>query len=306
MIKEHGIGWAIIILFVISIGISRLDTTPREAAQRPASLLTTSKEGIAVITLAGPISFPQSQQALLSQGADDLLQQLDQLEKNPHVKAVLLRINSPGGTVGAAQEIYARLKQLKDSKNVPVVAHIADVGASGAYYAALAADDIYANPGSLVGSIGVILGNINVTKLAKNQGVAFDVYKSGPFKDTLSMWRSATEEEKRRLQGVVDDVHDQFKTVLIQSRGLDQKSAQELAQGQVFTGRQAAQLGLIDGIATSKEVIAMLGERVGLGKDPAVFYMKQDQWQSVLGLLNMTINSLPFPFMQSTPLPLLR
>jgi protease-4 len=161
------------------------------------------------------------------------------------VKGVLLRINSPGGTVPTSQEINGELLALR-SKNKPVVASMADVAASGGYYIACGADKIVAQPGTLTGSIGVIFNSINVKVLADKVGVQPQVVKSGLFKDIGSPFRPFTPEEKELLKGIIDDSYDQFVQVVSKGRNLPVDTVKKLADGRVYTGRQALKLGLVD------------------------------------------------------------
>ncbi|RAP33252.1 signal peptide peptidase SppA [Candidatus Marinamargulisbacteria bacterium SCGC AAA071-K20] len=203
-------------------------------------------------------------------GAENILQQIEDMENDDRINALILRINSPGGTVGASQEIFERLKRFKAKKDVPIIASIGDIGASGAYYAALSADTIFANPGSLVGSIGVIMGNVNFTNLIEKHGVRFDVYKSGQYKDTLSSWRDPSDREKRLLQNVVDNVHSQFETAVINNRNLNKKQAKSLAQGQIFTGEQAHQKNLIDELGTFEDSLYFAAKLLGSNERPTI------------------------------------
>jgi len=242
------------------------------------------------LDLYGPISFPQYSSSIFPVGANLTLSQLRSIKENSNVKGLLIRINSPGGTVGASQEIYESIKSIKQEMNIPVVAQIGDVGASGAYYAALGADTIFANPGSLVGSIGVIIGNISIYKLAEKHGVEFDAYKSGPYKDILSMWRPSTKEEEKLLQSVVDDVFSQFQKAFVESRKITQAEADRLAQGQIYSGLQALENNLIDKIGGYNDALQYIGELTGLGKNPTIISTYTNNWRDMVSILNNTFN----------------
>ena len=209
----------VIALFCASI-VTQLLVSSDSQSETKSSDIFQSKSGIAVIDIYGPISFASPSQAFIPVGADAIISQLKAAEDNKKVKGVVLRINSPGGTVGASQEIFSAIQTLKEKRDIPIVASIADVGASGAYYAAMATDTIYANRGSLIGSIGVIIGNINITELAKRYGLSYEIYKSGEYKDALSSWRTASEKEKELYQGLVDNVYEQFLSDFVTTRKL--------------------------------------------------------------------------------------
>ncbi len=176
----------------------------------------------------------------------DIIKNIERFQRNGSVKAIVLRIDSPGGMVGPTQEIWEKVKEVK--RNKKVYASIESIGASGAYYIASAANYIIANPGSLVGSIGVIMEFPNVTELMKKLGFRMNVVKSGRFKDTGSPFREMSDEEKKLLQDVIDDVYQQFLEAVIKERGLKEDRVKEIADGRILTGRMAKAYGLIDDV----------------------------------------------------------
>lgn len=283
-------------LFLLSIFIGLWGQLSNHHSKKTAGQASQflKKGGIGILSISGPISFSSGNGMMPSTGpgTSSLLQELSELEKDPKVKALIIRINSPGGTVGASQELFTALLRFKEKKKVPVVASIGDIGASGAYYAALAADTIFANPGSLVGSIGVIMGNIDVSKLAEKHGVGFKIFKSGPYKDLLSMWRPSSENEKQLLQALIDSVYTQFLNALIDQRPLNKKQAEKMAQGQIFTGEQAQSNQLVDELGGLHEAIAFTGKLANLGDEPVLikkskrsFYDVLKQWQGSIDTL---------------------
>jgi protease-4 len=193
---------------------------------------------------------------------------LREFERSDAVRAFVLEIRSPGGTVGASQSIYSAIRALREDDDRPVIAWIGDVGASGGYYAALGADSIFALPGSITGSIGVIMEFPNAQELMSKVGLELQVVKSGPYKDIGSPARPLSEDERAVLQGVVDDVYTQFVDAVTENRPLSDDEARALADGRIYSGEQAADLELLDGLATLSEVIDIAGELAGLGKDP--------------------------------------
>ena len=193
---------------------------------------------------------------------------LRHFEQSDAVRAFVLEIRSPGGSVGASQSIYSAIRTLRDNDDRPVIAWIGDVGASGGYYAALGADSIFALPGSITGSIGVIMQFPNAQGLMEKVGLGLEIVQSGPYKDTGSPARPISEAERAVLQTVVDDVYGQFVAAVVENRPLDEDEVLELADGRIYSGEQAADLRLLDGLATLSETIDIAGELAGLGKDP--------------------------------------
>ena len=291
MIKRESIlGSVIIILFIVSLFFgSKKTTQDRDGFTASPSLF--SKKGIAIVDIYGPISFPQYSTNFIPAGANLTLSQLAQIRQDKHVKGLILRINSPGGTVGASQEIYHAIKKIKEENNIPIVAQIGDVGASGAYYAALGADTIFANPGSLVGSIGVIIGNVSIDEFAQKYGLDYNVYKSGTYKDILSMWRESSSQEKKLLQNLVDNVFEQFQADFIDSRKISKKDAQKVSQGQIYTGLQALELNLIDKVGGYEDALTYIGELTGLGKNPPVINKYNNPLMDVVNVLNNSFGS---------------
>lgn len=190
---------------------------------------------------------------------------LERIRDDDACKGVLLRVDSPGGAVGASQEIHSALKTLRASGK-PLAVSFGNVAASGGYYISLAGEKIFANPGTLTGSIGVIVQFPEVEKLLEKLGVSLQTVKSGALKDVGSPARKATPEELAYLQGVIDDTHDQFVGDVAAARGLSPDSVRRLADGRVYTGRQARALGLVDTLGGLDEAKAWLAARAGLGR----------------------------------------
>tara|TARA_B100000427_G_scaffold148524_1_gene123537 strand:+ start:11134 stop:12045 length:912 start_codon:yes stop_codon:yes gene_type:complete len=300
--KDSVIGVLVICLFLAAIILNQ-NPKPVET-EKPNQTTLFPKNGIAIIDLYGPIAFPQYSNDYMPMAANLTLEQLDQIRQDTYVKGLLIRINSPGGTVAASQEIYNAIKRIKSELNIPIVAQIGDIGASGAYYAALGADTIFANPGSLVGSIGVIIGNLSIHKLAEKHGVDYKVYKSGPYKDLLSMWRPASDSEDTLLQDVIDNVYDQFKQAFIESRKISRAKATQLAQGQIYTGLQALDHDMIDKIGGYHDALTYIGELTNLGKNPHIIKKSNYGWKGIVNLLNSSIQTkIPF---QATQIPTLQ
>jgi len=184
------------------------------------------------------------------------------------VKAFVLEIRSPGGSVGASQELYGQVKRLREEDARPVLAWIGDVGASGGYYVALGADSIFALPGSITGSIGVIMQFPQAEELLRKVGVEMQVVKSGEFKDVGSFARPLTEADRLVLEELVNDVYEQFVGVVVENRGLSREEVVRVADGRVISGERAVELGLVDGLGTLQEAIDRAGRMAGLGENP--------------------------------------
>lgn len=195
---------------------------------------------------------------------------LDGFREDPGVRAFVIEIESPGGTVGASQSIFEAIRELRDEDDRPVLAWMGDVGASGGYYAAVGADSVYALPGTMTGSIGVIMEFPNAEELFRKVGVDWEVVASGEHKDLGGLGRSLSPEGREILEEVVGDVHEQFVEVVSENRNLDRETVLGLADGRVFSGRQANELGLVDGLMTLSETISLAGRMADLGTDPRI------------------------------------
>jgi len=200
---------------------------------------------------------------------DDLLRELKAHRDNPQVKAVVLRINSPGGVVGPTQELHAAVMRLRESGK-PVVASLGAVAASGGYYVAVAADKIYANPGTLTGSIGVIFQLPNLDGLMKKVGVDYVVVKAGRYKDIGNIARPMSPEERRILQSLLDDVHAQFISAVAVGRKLDQAQVVRFADGRIVSGAQAKDLKMIDALGGLEEALDGAADLARLPRPPRV------------------------------------
>jgi protease-4 len=249
--KSSWFVWILLVLCLAAIPVGLLgkragDTLNNEAELDSGDLTTAFTDRVQVIRLSGLI-MDKHESSLFgeSDSASFVEKALRKAIADAHVKGVLLRINSPGGTVPTSQEINDELASLR-SKNKPVVASMADVAASGGYYIACGADKIVAQPGTLTGSIGVIFNSVNLKILADKVGVQPQVVKSGLFKDIGSPFRPFTPEEKEILKGLIDDSYDQFVQVVAKGRNLPVDTVKKIADGRVYSGRQAFKLGLVD------------------------------------------------------------
>jgi protease-4 len=198
------------------------------------------------------------------------LDSLSKIKKDDGIKAIVLRIDSPGGAVGPSQEIYSEILKLREKK--PVIATLGSVGASGGYYIACAAQKILANPGTITGSIGVIAQFVSYKQLLKWAKLDVEVIKSGEFKDVGSPFKKMTETEKQYMQQLIDNVYSQFKLAVSKARGIDSKEMDKIADGRIFTGEQAKNLKLIDELGTLSDAISLAGSLSGIKGEPNVSY----------------------------------
>jgi protease-4 len=196
--------------------------------------------------------------------------ELKRFSENPSVKAIVLRIDTPGGGVVPSQEIYDAIKRVRNKNNKAVIASMGSVAASGGYYIAAATDRIVANPGTLTGSIGVIMETANIEGLLQKIGVEGVVIKSGKYKDVGSPLRKMSAEERGLLQAVMDDVHKQFIEAVAEGRSMELRAAQVLADGRIFTGRQAKEAKLVDELGDLEDAIQLAAEVVGIEGEPKV------------------------------------
>jgi protease-4 len=221
--------------------------------------LSLAKDKIVVISIQGVLA-----------GSGDTIEQFERFEDNEEVKALVLRIDSPGGTVVAAQEIYSEIKKLRENK--VVLASMGNVAASGGYYVACAAQEIVANPGTITGSIGVISEHPNIEQLMKKVGLKSEVLKGGRFKDLGNPTREMTEEERGLLQELVDDIHRQFVRDVALGRGMSIEEIAPLADGRIFTGEQAKEKGLVDRLGNLQDALDRAAELAGIKGKPEILY----------------------------------
>lgn len=215
--------------------------------------------------------------------AQKLIEQIDDFRDNNTVKAVVLRVNSPGGGVAPSQEIYAELKRLAEEK--PLIVSMGAVAASGGYYLAIAGERLFANPGSITGSIGVIMSFPDYRELMGKIGVKTEVVKSGQFKDIGSSAREFSAADRELLQGMIDDVHSQFVQAISEGRNIPLDRLQPYVDGRIFTGRQALAAGLIDELGTFNDAIDYAAKVSGMGSDPDLIYPEPERKDFIERLL---------------------
>ncbi len=204
-----------------------------------------------------------------------VLEQLRDFKEADHIKAVVVRVDSPGGAVGPSQEIFDAVKKLREKKKV--VVSMGSVAASGGFYIACAGEKVFANPGTLTGSIGVIFQLPNVQGLMKWAGVEMRVITAGKLKDSGSMFREMTAEEREYFESVLKDVHEQFIGAVAEGRKLKVEDVRPHADGRVFTGRQAKEWKLVDELGGLSDAVAAAGQLAGIEGEPEMEYPKKDK-----------------------------
>ncbi|NCO84538.1 MAG: signal peptide peptidase SppA [Nitrospirae bacterium CG_4_10_14_3_um_filter_44_29] len=219
-------------------------------------------EKVAVVRIEGPIM-----------DAKNTVDEIKGYLKDASIKALVLRVDSPGGAVAPSQEIYEEVKKAALKKKV--IVSMGSVAASGGYYISAPADRIIANPGTLTGSIGVIMEIPNIEGLMNKIGVKTEVIKSGRHKDLASAFRKMEKEERLILQGVLDDVHEQFIKAVSDGRKIPFDEVKKLADGRIFTGRQAMKVRLVDELGTLEDAVAAAGRLAGIKGEPEVVTKKE-------------------------------
>ncbi|WP_297456805.1 signal peptide peptidase SppA [Persephonella sp.] len=224
-----------------------------------------SSPKIAVIEVKGVIS-----------GYMDTVSNIDKAQKDSSIKAVVLLVDSPGGAVGAAQEIYTAIEKLRKTK--PVVVSMGNVAASGGYYISAPANVIYANPGTITGSIGVIIQHVDASQILNKIGIKIENIKSGQNKDILYPNHQLTPEQKKLLEATIKDVYDQFLDAIVKYRPIKKEELKKYADGRIFSGKQAQKLGLVDKLGNIQDAINEAKKLAKLeGKKVNIIFLKKEK-----------------------------
>jgi protease-4 len=258
--KGHPILAVIIILAAIGLFLGLVMTLLFTVAGPSAAF--SFKEKIGVLPIEGTIT-----------ESDPLVAQLVEFRKDRRIKAIILRVNSPGGGVGPSQEIYREIRKTIETKKV--VASLGSVAASGGYYVACAANKIVANPGTLAGSIGVIMEFVQVEELLKKIGVSVEVLKTGEFKDVGAFNRKLTERDREMIKSLVFDVQRQFVEAVAQGRNLPVEKVREIADGRVLSGAQCKDLGLVDQLGNFEDAVELAKTLTGIKGEVTLVYPRK-------------------------------
>jgi len=250
-----GAGVGILLLFLVTVWI--LMATVNEDG------LPTGGPKVAVVELEGIIV-----------DGSTVVRELREHAENTSVKAIVLRVNSPGGVVAPTQEIFAAIQRVRKAGK-PVIASLGAVAASGGYYVATAADRIYASPGTLTGSIGVVMQMANIEGLLKKVGVEYVVVKAGAYKDVGNLARSLSPEERKMLQALLDDVYSQFVDAVAEGRGLERKEVLAFADGRIYSGQQALALKMVDEMGGFEDAVEAAGKLANIPGRPRLVYPRK-------------------------------
>ncbi len=241
-------------------------------------------EKVAVVEIKGLITESRS-----------VIDRIIKFKKDKTVKAIVLRIETPGGAVGPSQEIYQEVRKAGQVKKV--VASMGAVAASGGYYVSSAAHKIFANPGTITGSIGVVAEFSNIEEILKKVGLKTVTIKSGDFKDIGSPLREMTSEEHQLIKGIIDGVHKQFIRAVAEGRNLPIEAVEKIADGRILTGEQAKELGLIDQLGNLQDAITLASQLAGIKGEPHIIYPEKKRpsvWDFLLGALLQKGTNIPF------------
>jgi protease-4 len=243
----------------------------------------TGKAKVVMIELTGLIS-SQEEEGFITGGGPSMIsrlkEQLARAADDSKVKALVVKINSPGGTVTASDMLYHEIRAFREKHKIPVIASILDVGASGGYYVAAAADKIVAHPSSVTGSLGVIMVTVNARGLLEKIGVEPAVVTSGPRKDMGSPFRAMTDDERTIFQGVINSFYNRFLAVIKEGRhNLTEAEIQKLADGRIYSGEQAKAVGLVDSVGYLEDAIDLAKRQAGLTEARIVVYRKQGEFK---------------------------
>jgi protease-4 len=243
------------LLIALSLGFVMLVSYFPTNQQRGA--LPFTQEKIGVVEIFGPIML-----------SEDIVEQIHKYADDSSIKAIIIRIDSPGGGVAPSQEIFNAVLKARQKKKV--VASMATLAASGGYYIAVGADKIIANPGTITGSIGVIMGFVDLQELMKKIGISPVVVKSGPFKDIGANARPVTDADRKVLQAVIDDVYAQFVDAVAKGRKMDVAKVKTLADGRIYSGNQAKDLGMVDELGGMDEAVELTAKLAGIKGKPTL------------------------------------
>jgi protease-4 len=265
------IGFTVVIIALVSGSSDKTET-----------VTVGSGDKVAVVDLKGVIA-----------SSDEVVRQMKKYRNNSSVRAIVLHIDSPGGGVVASQEMYEEVRAVRDGGK-PVIVSMGSLAASGGYYVAVGGSYLVANRGTLTGSVGVISEFLQVKDALDKLGIGVKTIKAGKLKDAGSPMRAMNEDDQKYFQALMDDVHRQFIDVVVRERKMDVEKVRELADGRVFTGEQALQLGLVDTLGTFEDAVRIAAVKVGIKGEPAIVRERKRQmwYESFFGDAGETLKDL--------------
>lgn len=260
--RQKMLAWALLFLCFISIPVAIFSrgkvTSDADTPSSKSRLSMLGQDHLMVLRMDGMIYNDEASSSFLDRNSPTYIRKkFREAAEDTHIKGILLRVNSPGGTVAMSQEILAAV-QTAQKKNIPVVVSMGDVAASGGYYISCSADKIFAEPGTLTGSIGVIMHLMDLSEIEKKVGIQPLVIKSGQFKDIGTMDRPPTAEERALLQSIIMDSYDMFVTAISEGRKMPKDAVKKLADGRIYSGRQALAVKLVDELGGYEDAVASL------------------------------------------------
>ena len=265
------IGFTVVIIALVSGSSDKTET-----------VTVGSGDKVAVVDLKGVIA-----------SSDEVVRQMKKYRNNSSVRAIVLHIDSPGGGVVASQEMYEEVRAVRDGGK-PVIVSMGSLAASGGYYVAVGGSYLVANRGTLTGSVGVISEFLQLKDALDKLGIGVKTIKAGKLKDAGSPMRAMNEDDQKYFQALMDDVHRQFIDVVARERKMDVEKVRELADGRVFTGEQALQLGLVDTLGTFEDAVRIAAVKVGIKGEPAIVRERKRQmwYESFFGDAGETLKDL--------------
>jgi protease-4 len=260
--EKHSILAVLVILGIVALLLGAILTLL--SGLSGSSPLFSLRQKIGVVSIDGTITDPEP-----------IVTQLVEFKKDKAIKAIILRVNSPGGEVAPSQEIYREVRRTAATKTV--IASMGSVAASGGYYVSCAADKIVANPGTLTGSIGVLMEFVQIEDLLRKIGVGLEVLKSGEFKDIGSPYRRLSERDNELLTSLISDIQKQFVEAVAQGRNLPVERIREIADGRILSGSQSKELGLVDQLGNFQDAVELAKQMAGIKGEVSLVYPKKSR-----------------------------
>ncbi len=290
------LGLAVLLPVLSGCFVIKVNLSPEAQPLEEQVISSDGKDKIVLMDISGVITSEQGS-SLFGSGKQPgtvaaMREQLDRAREDKNVRAVVIRINSPGGGVTASDMLYHEIKKFRGETGVKVIAHLTDTGASGGYYAALAADRITAQPTTVTGSIGVIMLRVDATGLMEKIGVHALEIASGPEKAMGSPFRTMSDEERKIFQDMIDSLYGRFVSVVADERKMDPEKVRKLADGRVYTSAEAKESGLIDGIGYLDDAFSEAKTLANIGQATIVTYVKPGEYRPNIYSLNMNLFNL--------------